>query len=93
MTTTIFSTVDGLTSRFKLVDRLIDTVATRLLPQHEAKGATCPSDYPYYCGSVCTEMWCYPRGDLYYERRMFCANEGSCNGPNWYTECCNCCPS
>lgn len=45
MTTSIFS-IRRSTSRFRLVDRLIETVATRLL-QHEVHGFKCPPNLPY----------------------------------------------
>jgi hypothetical protein len=62
--TTIFSTVDRLTSRIKLMDTLVNTIASRFLPQNEAAALSCDSG-TYLCGYSCSDDYCHPTGDLY----------------------------
>lgn len=85
MTNSVFSTVDRLTSRFKLVDSLINTVADRLLPQHEAKGFTCPSGQ-YACDVQCaTDQMCNPE---YTYNEVFCCQNGTNNIVSaWVGDC------
>ncbi|WP_220210991.1 hypothetical protein [Reticulibacter mediterranei] len=83
---TVFSTVDRFASRFKPVDTLINHIATRLLPQHEAKGGGCPSGTTYN-GWTCGN-YCRPAGDLQYELLYLCGFHG---GQYLVRQCCDCC--
>ena len=71
MTTSVFSTVDRLSSRIKLLDRLIDTVATRLLPQGQASAYDCPSGWLWtiQCGNYCN-----PTIDIQYSTEIECCD-------------------
>jgi hypothetical protein len=89
MTNTIFSTVDRLTSRLKPIDSLINHVAARLLPQHEAKAdGPCPSGWTWV-GTKCY-YYCNITSDLHMQRVNICYCP-DCNGPLYSHECCDCC--
>jgi hypothetical protein len=88
MTNAVFSTVDRLTSRFRLVDNLINTVATHFLLSYEAKGSSCPPGTTY--GGWSCGDYCRPTGDLHFERMNVC-NFSSGGGYVYVLECCDCC--
>ena len=89
MTTSVFSTVDRLTSRVKPLDRLITTVAARLLPQHEASAYNCGDGFEgvdFQCGP----HFCLPTSDIYYSLNVKCCN--FLHQCFWLTPgCCDCC--
>lgn len=76
MTNSIFATVDSFSSRFKLVDSLVNTVAAHLLPQHEASGVSCPSDHPLYCGQTCGDRCDCFSSDYW----LYCSKYSTCAG-------------
>lgn len=87
MTNKVFSKIDGLSRRFKLVDTLVNSVATRFLPQHEAQaGPGCPSG-SRYAGWACGN-YCLPTSDLQLELLYLCDVPG---GQLLVRQCCDCC--
>jgi hypothetical protein len=70
MTTSVFSTVDRFSSRIQPLDRLISSVAARLLPQHEARAVGCVSG-TYPCDSFCGNF-CNPTTDVYRSTYTWC---------------------
>ncbi|WP_220210990.1 hypothetical protein [Reticulibacter mediterranei] len=72
MTNTVFSTVDRFASKFKLIDSLINSVAERLLPQHEAQaGYNCGAG-AYHCRNRCRGEMCREDLGLYYGQYVCC---------------------
>ena len=79
MTTSVFSTIDRLSSHVKPLDRLLTTVATRLLPHHEASGYSC--DWPYhFAGFVCLDDFCNPVTDVRFATYAQCCGSGLLEG-------------
>ncbi|WP_220201072.1 hypothetical protein [Reticulibacter mediterranei] len=80
MTNTIFSTVDRLGRRFKLMDTLVNNIASRFLPQNEAAAVAACVSGTYNCGQVCTDDYCRPTSDLH--TAMLC---GCCDSNNRFS--------
>lgn len=87
MTTAIFSTIDRLTSRCNPIDRLITTVAARLLPQCEASAYSCPPDHPIV--DITCWGYCSPTADIRYAGMLNCCDGFVCNPMG--IVCCDCC--
>ena len=86
MAANVFSTVDRLVSRFKLVDNFITTVAARLFPQYEVKAEGCYGVGSYPCGSGWSTGYCLPTSDLRLATECFCCDHGGI----YHTYVCGC---
>lgn len=87
MNTTVFSTIDHFTSHFKPIDSLINSIASRLLPQQEARGYTCPSGQ-YVCNVDCnSDAMCNPE---YKYNEFYCCWNGSPEIANIFIGDCVC---
>jgi hypothetical protein len=89
MTTSVFSTIDHLTSRLKPLDRLITIATSRLLPQHEARAAGCA--FGFYPVDECNQ-YCLPTSDLRYAKDLWCYSYNPGVAPYYAGRtCCDCC--